>query len=133
MKREVAVKHKPDLPLGNFSLTGLPPATEFTVSIISVCVFETLKTESDPESLIFQTCPGKYFLEMYFQRCFRASNQSYFGEPLSQQLYCEVGTPFNNKQHAQARIKRKTFSELSVLQGKVKLTHNAKVESYECL
>ena len=52
------MKHKADFPLGNFSVTGIPPATEFSVTIISVCVFETLKTESDPESLIFQTCPG---------------------------------------------------------------------------
>ena len=59
VKREVAVKHKADFPLGNFSVTGIPPATEFSVTIISVCVFETLKTESDPESLIFQTCPGE--------------------------------------------------------------------------
>ena len=58
VKREVTVKHKPDFPLGNFSVTGIPAATEFNVTIISVCVFETLKTESDPESLVFQTCPG---------------------------------------------------------------------------
>ena len=67
VKREVAVKHKPDFPLGNFSVTGIPAATEFSVTIISVCVFETLKTESDPESLVFQTCPGKesFFLVKY--------------------------------------------------------------------
>ena len=73
MKREVAVKHKADFPLGNFSVTGIPPATEFSVTIISVCVFETLKTESDPESLIFQTCPGK---EILFVK-----NESFVPEP----------------------------------------------------
>ena len=104
VKREVAVKHKPDFPLGNFSVTRIPPATEFTVTIISVCVFETLKTESDPESLIFQTCPGeqKFFL-LNLKFCLRASNQPDSGEPLSQQLHCEVGITCNNKQHTQVR------------------------------
>ena len=86
MKREVAVKHKPDFPLGSFSLTGIPAATEFNVTIISVCVFETLKTESDPESLIFQTRPGEDYIYNLLWNHFhlRPSHQPDPGESLPQ-------------------------------------------------
>ena len=57
VKRDLAVKHQGGSSVTNFLLDSLPSATSFTVSVSSVCVFETLKTISDAETIVFQTRP----------------------------------------------------------------------------
>ena len=52
------MKYNPDCSLSSFLLERVPAATEITVTISSVCVFETLKTRSEPEVLVFRTRPG---------------------------------------------------------------------------
>ena len=66
MKKELAVKHQADAPLGTFLLTSIPSGTEYTVSITAVCVFETLKTLSETKEMTFSTRPGySYILSKY--------------------------------------------------------------------
>ena len=40
-----------------FSLENIPSATEFTLSITTVCVFDNLKTISEEEKVAFMTLP----------------------------------------------------------------------------
>ena len=57
VKRDLAVKHQAGSSVTNFLLDSLPASTNVTVSVSSVCVFETLKTVSDAETIVFQTRP----------------------------------------------------------------------------
>ena len=57
IKRELAVKHKAEKAVNSFVVTDLTPATAFSVSIRSVCVFESLKTISEEEHLTFCSLP----------------------------------------------------------------------------
>ena len=57
VKRDLALKHQGGSAVTTFLLDSLPSATSFTVSVSSVCVFETLKTMSDAETIVFQTRP----------------------------------------------------------------------------
>jgi hypothetical protein len=56
-RRELAVKHSPNIPVNSFLLENLPSANEFTVTVTTVCVFEKLKTLSDEEKISFVTLP----------------------------------------------------------------------------
>ena len=51
--------HQSSKPVGSFQVDSLPSGTEFKVTIKTVCVFETLKTMSEVETVVFQTLPGK--------------------------------------------------------------------------
>ena len=57
MKRDLAVKHQIGSTVTTFLLDSLPSATSFNVAVRSVCVFETLKTMSEAEIVVFQTRP----------------------------------------------------------------------------
>ena len=56
-RRELAVKHKPESPVNSFNLINIPPATEFTVAITTVCVYEKLKTVSEEATSVFISLP----------------------------------------------------------------------------
>ena len=45
VRREMAVKHNPDKVVTNFQVDNIPSASVFTVTIKTVCVFETLRYE----------------------------------------------------------------------------------------
>ena len=57
VKRDLAVKHQIGSTITTFLLDSLPSATSFNVAVRSVCVFETLKTMSEAETVVFQTRP----------------------------------------------------------------------------
>ena len=57
IKKELAVKHNPEKAVNSFLVDSITQATSYTVTIKSVCVFETLKTISDEELLSFCTLP----------------------------------------------------------------------------
>ena len=57
VKRDLAVKHQIGSTVTTFLLDSLPSATSFNVAVRSVCVFETLKTMSEAETVVFQTRP----------------------------------------------------------------------------
>ena len=57
IKRELAVKHKVDKAVNFFQVENILQGTEYSVTITSVCVFETLKTTSDEKKLTFTTLP----------------------------------------------------------------------------
>ena len=57
IKRELAVTHKVDKTFNSFLFENITQGTGFTVSIKSVCVFETLRTTSDEKKLTFCTLP----------------------------------------------------------------------------
>ena len=43
VKREMAVKHREDKVVSSFTVDNIPSASVFTVTIKTVCVFETLR------------------------------------------------------------------------------------------
>lgn len=45
VKREMAVKHNADKVVSTFTVDNIPSASLFTVTIKTVCVFETLRSE----------------------------------------------------------------------------------------
>jgi len=53
----LAVKHKSGTPVNSFLFENLPSATEFNVTITTVCVYEKLKTISEEEKISFITIP----------------------------------------------------------------------------
>ena len=52
INRELAVKHNPDTAVNSFFVKNILPGAQYTVTITSVCVFEILKSESEPETKI---------------------------------------------------------------------------------
>ncbi|XP_023337718.1 collagen alpha-1(XIV) chain isoform X2 [Eurytemora carolleeae] len=56
-QKELAVKHKSGTPVNSFLFENLPSATEFNVTITTVCVYEKLKTISEEEKISFITIP----------------------------------------------------------------------------
>ncbi|XP_023343416.1 uncharacterized protein LOC111712896 [Eurytemora carolleeae] len=56
-RRELAVKHNSGTPVNSFLFENLPSATEFTVAVTTVCVFEKLKSISEEEKISFVTRP----------------------------------------------------------------------------
>ena len=70
IKREVEVKHEPGKLTSSFLLDNLVPATEFTVEITAVCVYDKLETISSEETLQFITKPfPPHHLRMETQNC----------------------------------------------------------------
>ena len=57
INRELAVKHNPDTAVNSFFVKNILPGAHYTVTITSVCVFEILKSESEPEMIKFSTLP----------------------------------------------------------------------------
>ena len=57
LRRELAVSHSADTAVNTFLMTALSPGSRYTATITCVCVFETLKTESEEQSLRFSTLP----------------------------------------------------------------------------
>eukprot|EP00092_Neocalanus_flemingeri_P032028 GFUD01034810.1.p1 GENE.GFUD01034810.1~~GFUD01034810.1.p1 ORF type:complete len:905 (+),score=215.05 GFUD01034810.1:108-2822(+) len=57
IKRELAVKHNSEKTVNSFQFDNILQGTEYSVTINSVCVFETLKTTSDEKLLTFCTLP----------------------------------------------------------------------------
>ena len=57
IKRKLAVTHKVDKTFNSFQFENITQGTGFTVTIKSVCVFETLRTTSDEKKLTFCTLP----------------------------------------------------------------------------
>ena len=57
INRELAVKHNSDTAVNSFFVKNILPGTHYTVTITSVCVFEILKSESEPETIKFSTLP----------------------------------------------------------------------------
>ena len=57
IKRELAVTHKVDKTFNSFLFENITQGSGFTVTIKSVCVFETLRTTSDEKKLTFCTLP----------------------------------------------------------------------------
>ena len=53
----MAVKHSSSVPVNSFLLENLPSATEFTITVTTVCVFEKLKSLSEEEKISFITLP----------------------------------------------------------------------------
>ena len=56
-KGEFAVKNNTDKSMESYKFVNMPPATEYTVSIKTVCVFEILRTVSEEEQMTFSTKP----------------------------------------------------------------------------
>jgi len=57
INRELAVTHKADKTFNSFQFENITDGTAYTVTIKSVCVFETLRTTSDEKKLTFCTLP----------------------------------------------------------------------------
>merc|ERR1719468_834212 len=55
--QEFAVKNNSESLVNTFRMEDIPSATEFTISITTVCVFEKMKTLSEVESVEFVTLP----------------------------------------------------------------------------
>ncbi|XP_023323607.1 uncharacterized protein LOC111697737 isoform X2 [Eurytemora carolleeae] len=56
-QRELSVKHKSSSQVNSFQFENLPPATELSVIISTVCVYDNLKNTSDEERITFITLP----------------------------------------------------------------------------
>ena len=54
---ELAVRHQPDKILNSFVVESIRPATSYTASIKTVCVFENLRTISEEKTLTFVSLP----------------------------------------------------------------------------
>ena len=57
VKRELAVRHQPERILNSFLVESIRPATFYTASIKTVCVFENLRTISEEKTLTFVSLP----------------------------------------------------------------------------
>ena len=57
IRRDLAVKHNPETAVNSFLLDNILQATQYSVTITSVCVFESLKTVSEEESMKFCSLP----------------------------------------------------------------------------
>ncbi|XP_023334449.1 uncharacterized protein LOC111705966 isoform X2 [Eurytemora carolleeae] len=55
--RELSVKHRSEIPVNSFKFENLPPATELSVIISSVCVIDNLQSASEEAKIHFITLP----------------------------------------------------------------------------
>ena len=51
------MKHRSEIPVNSFKFEKLPPATELSVIISSVCVIDNLQNTSEEEKITFITLP----------------------------------------------------------------------------
>ena len=58
LRRELAVKHSTEVAVNSYLLAGLFPATQYSLTLTAVCVFETLQSESETEVAQFCSLPA---------------------------------------------------------------------------